>query len=220
MGIKSIAKLFLVVSLVVLHGCASFEQNKVARITAMPDVTQYQNKPSVYFDLAVFRGKPHASPVKSKSNIKHFQKIVQNAAQKTDLFSEMSFDAEKQNESDYTLKIKLYNHGDEGIAFISGFLCGFTLGVVPGFAEDNFMLELEAIDNQGTVISSHTNEDTVHTWLGLWFIPFADNTPEKAIENTLEAQIKSALVELFNTQKLLYSATEFQIPLKLPHGSA
>ena len=40
-----------IIAVSVLAGCASFPKEYVAKVDQMPDVSQYQNKPSVYIDL-------------------------------------------------------------------------------------------------------------------------------------------------------------------------
>ena len=206
MKTNKIIKILSVVVFIGLCGCASFEQEKIARVEVMPDVSQYKNKPSVYVDLSFYRGMPEKKPTEIVHAKEKLQPIISGAIEKTALFSDYTFDQDKAESYDYTLRIKAYNHGNAFAAALSGFLTGFTFGVIPGAATDNYTVQIEAVDKNGTSLSKHANDDAVRTWVGIWFIPMMDNTAQKATSNTIENQVITALIELFNGKTLEYSS--------------
>ncbi len=163
------------------------------------------NKPSIYVDLSVFRGLPDKKPSELEKAKDKFLPFVQNAFNKSGLFSSYTFDEKVKSDQDYTIEIDIYNHGNEALAFLSGFITGYSLGVIPGAATDNYTLNLKAKDSTGRVLSELSNKDSVQIWVGLWFIPVMNKTPGKAIGSTLENQILTALKELFENGVMKYS---------------
>jgi hypothetical protein len=189
----------------VLSGCASFEKEQLARMDVMPDVSQFSNKPVVYVDYHFFSGEPEGDAVESQEAKQQLRPVIAQAIEKTGLFSEYSFDSDKAGVSDYTLTVNIYNHGNRGAAFASGFISGFTFGLIPGSGTDNFTVSVEAKDKHGSVLSNQVNNDAIQTWIGIWFIPMMGNTPQKALSNTIENQVVTALVGLFNDKVFQYS---------------
>ncbi len=194
-------------SVAIIAGCASFAKNQIPEVTSMPSVEQYQNKPSVYIDFRFFQGDPQTAqnPVEIAAAKTQLQPMVERTVQESLLFSRSTFDAFEQDKTDYTIKVYAYNHGNHGGAAIMGFITGFTLGVIPSAATDNFTLVVEASGKDGANLSNTSNQDAVTTWIGLWFIPLMGNTPDEAITDTLENQLRTALKELVESGKLQYS---------------
>lgn len=198
-------------TIVVLAGCASFPKEQVPTVSSMPDVNQYQNKPSVFIDMRFFRGNPNQAEAAIEMGAlkPQMQGIVERVVNDSALFSHYTFDEFEKDKSDYTLKVYAYNHSNSGAAAVMGFLCGFTFGIIPAAATDNYTLEVEAVDASGNVVEEATNVDAVTTWIGLWFIPLMGNTPNEAVESTLENQIRAALKNLVDSGKLKYSALPY-----------
>lgn len=196
----TIAVVFLVT------GCASFTQNEVAEISEMPDVSHYKNKPSAFIDVAFYRGEPeNTNSVEVTKVTEQIQPVIENVIEESELFSKVIFDEFKKSTMDYTIKIDVYNHGNEAAASISGFITGFTFGVIPGAATDNFIVKVQLIDKNGRVVKEEINKDSVTTWIGWIFLPMMGNTPEEAISSTLSNQVKAALKQLVDDGKLKYS---------------
>ncbi len=206
-------KLSLAVAAVIMAittGCASFPQNEISKVNSLPDVSQYKNKPSVFVDLNFYRGEPgNGKSAESSAARDAIMPIVEKTIKDSKLFGEVTYDEFDQKNVEYTLKVNVYNHGNEGSAAVSGFLTGFTLGVIPGAATDNYTLTIEAADRNGTLLESISNKDSVTTWIGLWFIPAMGNTPGDAIGTTLDNQIKAALKVLIESGKLKYSLQQY-----------
>ena len=194
----------------ILSGCASFPQNEVAKVTQMPDVSRYQNKPAIYIDFKFYQGLPDSGTAIEMPSFKtQFLPDLEKSVQNLGLFKSVTFDEFKKAGTDYTIKMLCYNHGNGGAAAISGFVTGFTFGVIPGAATDNYTLKVQLIDSNGTVVKELVNKDSVTTWIGLWFIPMMGNTPKEAVMTTLENQIKTALKSIIETGKLKYSINSY-----------
>lgn len=202
----------LTVSLYFLTGCASFPKNEVPEVTSLPDMSRYANKPSAFFDVRLYQGTPDsANPVEIVQAKEKIQSIVETAVKESDLFSEYTFDEFKKDGVDHTIAVKIYNHGNTGAAAVGGFLSGFTFGIIPAAATDNYTLVMESFNKQGTVTHTETNKDSMTTWIGIWFIPAMGNTPEKGVEKTLKNQVLDGLNKLVKKKAFIYSMNESSI---------
>lgn len=202
---KSLLPALLCAAAILSSGCASFRNNEVADVGALPDVSHYQQKPSVFVETHLYHGDPASPVIEILHNKEKIQGMVQGCFESSSLFSKYSFDAAEKDNVDYAIRIDIYNHGDLGAAAVLGFISGFTFGVIPAAATDNYTLEAKLIDKSGAVVSKVSNKDSITTWIGIWFIPAAANTPEKAFTGTLENQLRSVLKELVESGKLQYS---------------
>jgi len=200
-----IKNITLALVVVMITGCASFEKKELTRLDTLPDVSQYENKPSVYVDVKFYRGMPGDRSMEMSQVTEKLIPIVERAVEKSALFSQYTFDESQNTEHDYVIRMNVYNHGNVAAASISGFITGFTFGVIPGAATDNFTLDMEAVDRNGRFLSSFSNKDSMTTWFGLWFIPMMGNTPDKAVDGTLENQVMTALKELIESGVMKYS---------------
>lgn len=198
----------LALSTLLLSGCASFEKKELERVHAFPSTDHYASKPSVYVDIQFHRGEPGIN-AKAQANGKTIVRpAVENALQHANMFSHYTFDPSEKDSTDYTLEIDAYNHGNAIGAAVMGFICGYTFGVVPAPATDNYTLQFKAIDNQGEVLKEYANKDSITTWMGLWFIPMMGKTPKKAIDSTLENQVRLALQVLLQDGAFSYSPAQ------------
>lgn len=205
---KNILSMFVVILCgVILGGCASFAQHEVKKIASMPDVSTYHSKPTAYVEFKFYAGNPDKTTgaVEMVQVYDKLRPVVKTAVESSHLFSQFSMDEFEQGKMDYVIKLRAYNHGSNGAAMISGFLTGFTLGVIPGAATDNYTLFADVYDKQGTKVAEYRNKDSVTTWIGLVFVPMMGNTPQKAVSATLENQIKEVLKKAVDEQKLKYS---------------
>ena len=188
-----------------LSGCASFRNNEIAEVGKLPDVSRYAQKPSVFVDTHFFRGEPGKAqleilPIKEKMN-----ETIGRTLNESALFSKYSFDEKDRASSDYVIRLDIYNHGNEGLAAVAGFISGLTFTVIPAAATDNYTLEAKLMNSAGTLINTSTNKDSITTWIGIVFLPMIAASPEKAMHGTLENQLKLVLKELVESGKLKYT---------------
>jgi hypothetical protein len=183
-------------------GCASFPQESLKN-SKIPDVSTYKHRPSVYFDVKFFQGEPGDTKAAEMPALEaRVKPIVEQVAKNSGLFSSYSFDAFQQGHVDQTIKLYFYNHGSTGAAAASGFISGFTFGLIPGEATDRYTLLTDA----GTGVSGQlTSNDEIHTWIGIWFLPMAGNTPEKAVTTTFTQMLNDAFKQLVETRQLKLS---------------
>ena len=206
-------KALLVVCLLVLSamtGCASFPQKELAKVGKMPDVSQYKNKPSVYIGFKFLRGNPGDPKAVEVNAVKDkIMPMLEKSINEMGLFSSVTFDEFKKDSTNYTIKLSYYNHGDVGPAAISGFITGLTLFIIPGAATDNYTLVAQIIDRNGQVVKAYQNKDSITTWMGWIFVPVMGNTPEKALQATLDNQLREVLKKIIENGQIQYSFNEY-----------
>jgi hypothetical protein len=197
----------LLCAAVLVPGCASFRNHEVADVGAMPEASLSGNKPSVYVETHFYRGEPGSGAAEMTAMTSKIQEIIGTSLAEQALFSKYSFNDEDKAVSDYVLKVDVFNHGNAALAFAAGFVTGYTLGLVPSAATDNYTLQATLSDKAGTVVGEASNKDSITTWMGVWLLPAMANTPDKALTGTLDNQLRAVLKEFFGSGKLKYSRT-------------
>lgn len=196
----------LICAVAVLSGCASFRNNELGDVGQLPDVSRFNNKPSVFVEFHYYRGEPGSRVSEISASKYKIQEIIKKSLNESGMFSKYTFNDADKAASDYIMVIDIYNHGNSALAAVAGFVSGFTFGIIPAAATDNYTLQVKLSDKSGTVMSEATNKDSITTWIGLWFIPAMGNTPEKAFTVTLDNQLRSVLKKLFESGKLKYTS--------------
>lgn len=207
MSNKNLLTMLVIAAYILLSGCASFPQNEMAQVQQMPNVAKYKNKPSVYIDFKLFRGSPGSGSeaVEISAAKDKLMPSIEQVITDSNLFSHITFDEFEKEKTGYTLRLHVYNHGNIGAAAASGFITGLSLGIIPGAATDKFTLQAQLSDKRGRELKRISNDDSVTTWIGIWFIPLMGNTPDAAVISTVSNQVRSALKELVESGKLKYS---------------
>ncbi len=209
--IRNVVLTLSAAAVLAMAGCASFPQDKLATVKDMPSVAQYQHKPSAYIDLRFYVGKPDVAgspPTQVASVPQGLQSIVATAVDKSGMFSSYSFDPSKKADADYTIEFYFYDYGNQGAAMISGFITGFTFGIIPGGATDNYTLHATLMAKDGTAQPMLSSDDAISTWMGIWFIPAMGNSPAKAQQQTLGNMVNDALKRMFDAGEIKYSLRE------------
>jgi len=74
-------------------------------------------------------------------------------------------------QSDYHYSFLFRNDGIPPIpvAFLNGFICGFTFGLVPAFARDIFVITVD-VKQDGRVLKTYTYQDHMDSWIQIGLI--------------------------------------------------
>ncbi|ERI49707.1 hypothetical protein N878_10875 [Pseudomonas sp. EGD-AK9] len=188
-----------------LAGCASFPGDQVAE-TTLPSMSSYQQRPGVFVDFNFYRGEADsATAVEVPQGRDLLKPQLEAALRDSGLFSRYTLDPFQKQAGDYTLKLNVYNSGSEGAAMVSGMITGFTLGIIPGSAKDEYTMTLQVLDDQGQPLQVGQNHDSVRTWMGLVFIPMMAYTPAEAINDSFRRQLNALLKQLLDQQVLKYA---------------
>lgn len=193
-GLKALALL----ALTTLGGCASFPQHKVPLAQAAPVTTQSAQKPSVIITVTQYMGENPGTEMRTASDL--LRPTVTSTILESGLVDPTPYVV--GDKTDLQLDVTINNTGNTGAAAVSGFISGFTLGVIPGAATDNYKVKLKVSDTNGTVRGITANQDAIRTWIGWIFLPMAGNSPEKAVKSTIANQVRAALNDAYASGQL------------------
>lgn len=192
-------------SFAILSGCAAFPSDKL-QAAAVPDVAGTSYRPSAYIDVKFFQGKPGAAGAVEIPAVKpQAQAAVERVLKQSPVFSQYSFDAFEQDKMDCAVKLHFFNHGSSGGSVLMGVISGFTFGVIPAAATDNYTL-VTSVTEQGSARPEHQSDDAITTWIGIWFLPAAGKTVEKAVTQTFEELTRDGLRQLVESGELRFEA--------------
>jgi len=195
-----------------LGGCASFTSDQVAPVT-LPSMASYANKPNVYVDFDFYQGEAqNASAVEMPQARDSLRPVLQKALTDSGLFGRITLDEFQKQPGDYTLRLKVYNHGANAGQMILAFISGFSFMVIPAVATDQYTMTLEAVDGQGASLHNLSNHDQINTWMGIVFIPLMAKTPASAVNDTFSRQVNALLKQMVESQQLKYSALDYRTP--------
>ncbi len=188
-----------------LAGCASFPGDQIPE-SKLPSMASYQQKPSVYVDFKFYQGKPgDKGAVETPQAREMLKPQLESLLRDSGLFSRYTLDEFQRQPGDYTLKLKVYNSGSAGAAMVSGFITGFSLFLIPGSAKDEYSMSLQVVDPQGQQLALNQNDESVRTWIGIWFLPMAAHTPKDAITDAFSRQFNALLKQAVEQQTLKYA---------------
>lgn len=177
-----------------LSGCASFTSDEVPE-TQVPLVTTTATvKPNAYVDFMFMRGSPVGGTAVEMPQARDLLKPqLETVLRESQLFDRYTLNAFERQPEDYTLKLRVYNDGSDGLGIISGFISGFTFMVIPATAKDQYTMTLEVLNADGKAVSDHRNHDSIRTWMGWIFLPFVGNTTEEAVKDSFRRQLNALL---------------------------
>ncbi|MDF2447243.1 MAG: hypothetical protein K0S46_2479 [Moraxellaceae bacterium] len=194
------------VAVVLLTGCATFPQHKVAAVQ-LPVATTPAQQPSAYANVQFFRGKPGAANVMelapSLPGMDKTIAMIRSNISNAGLFRSVSFDSSTKDSADLRLNVRVYNHGDiGGGAIVGAVITGLTLYVIPSKATDTYTVQVEVNDKVGQPLAQATNVDSMNFWQGWVFLPMSGNTIQKGLEGTVGNQVRAALKDAYDSGKL------------------
>jgi hypothetical protein len=195
-----------------LGGCASFTKDEVAPVN-LPSMANYANKPNVYVDFDFFQGEPNSAAATEVPQARDMLKPeLKRALDESGLFGSVTFDEFEKQPGDSSLRLKVYNHPPGGGQMVMAFISGLTFTIIPTMATDQYTVSLETLDDRGQSATRNSNHDAINTWIGIWFLPLAGNTPKEAITDTFNRQVKALLKNWVDNNRTKYSALEARIP--------
>ena len=207
--IKSIIKLISTTALLAVFasGCASFPADGVPPVGKLPDKSAFRNKPSVFLDakLTTDMSGGKNAPAENKPGTDRFKEVVEKATKDSNMFGNYTMDPFKGRDMDYTVKLELLNHGSSGAAAASGFITGLSLFIIPGAATDHYKLTAAVTDRSGRKLATYELNDSVKTWIGIWFIPLMGKSPATVVPEVWENMVKTVFQNISNDKLMQYS---------------
>jgi hypothetical protein len=195
-----------------LSGCASFTKDEVAPVS-LPSMASYSNKPNVYVDFDFYQGDPDNAKASEMPQARDMLKPeLKKAFNESGLFGRVVFDEFEKQPGDYNLRLKVYNHAPNGGQLVLAFISGFTFTIIPAMATDQYTMSLETLDDRGQSLGKASNHDGINTWMGIWFLPLAGNTPKAAVTDTFGRQVNAFLKNWVDNNRMKYSAIDASVP--------
>ncbi|TWI50961.1 hypothetical protein IQ22_03661 [Pseudomonas duriflava] len=182
--------------LLALTGCAAFPGHQVA-VTPLPLATEHTIKPGLHVEFNFYRGTPGETGARSIPIVREgLEPALIKALAASELFSHITLAPEPGQIGDYVLKLKVYNHSSLLGSVASGLITGTTLFIVPGVAKDHYTMTGELLAPSLVPLGQHRNEETVSTWMGIWFLPLMKHTTADAINDAFNRQVNELLKTL------------------------
>ncbi|WP_342651260.1 hypothetical protein [Pseudomonas sp. REB1044] len=197
---------------VTLGGCASFTKDEVPHVD-LPSMASYSNKPNVYVDFDFFQGDPGYAKANEVPQARDMLKPeLKRILTESGLFGRVTLDEFERQPGDDRLRLKVYNHTPSGGQAAFAFISGLTLTIIPALATDQYTMTLETLDDRGQALAKSSNHDAINTWMGIWFLPLAGNTPKAAVSDTFARQVNALLKSWVEKNRTKYSSIEGRTP--------
>lgn len=197
----------------VFVGCASFPDKELSKIERLPDKSTFRNKPSAYVDVKFFTdmsGEERNKPVENAMVLGHYKPVVEKVTKESNLFSRYSLEPTNARDMDYVIKLEMTNWGSPGKAMAAGLVTGLTLFVIPSAATDNYSLVARVQDKSGRELRRYEVNTKVTTWVGIWLLPMAGNSPGSVIPEVWSQMLKNVYQKMATDGTLKYSYIEPQ----------
>lgn len=151
---------FVFLLAIILSGCASFPGKDLPRYTYQ-DLKASEGKASVSYDARfIALGNENSKAAET------FKNKVERVLKSSNSFEKISTAAASE---EYHFSFLLKSEGNYPLAFISGFISGFTFTVLPGFARDEYTLTVD-VKKQGQLVKQYQYKQHVDTWIQLFLI--------------------------------------------------
>lgn len=169
-----IFRLALITTLATLTtGCLTYRGGELTKLEPGVKATSPIAE-KVRLDLQVTRnGEPLPSGFMSRDALATHTQIALRNLTNSGLFSDVQLlGTSPTNQFDgYVLTYKIDNWGNQVAAMASGFICGFTFFVIPGFGTDHFTIQAEVRDAQGQSLWKNRYDDQVTLVIWIGFVP-------------------------------------------------
>jgi hypothetical protein len=92
---------------------------------------------------------------------------AQRAYMESGLFSQVTL---TENPSSLHANVEYSEEGSKGLASVSGFICGFTMGIIPGYVKADLSTLTTFKDQTGKELGSIRKSETYSFWMQLFLI--------------------------------------------------
>lgn len=191
-----VVTLLLLVGFLHLGGCTTVV-GKLPTVRAWPDMSAFQNKPSVYFAL------PEEPP-------QGFKGALESVAQESSLFRSFSFDPAQAEEADYTIEIGISRRDEEpDVSPIWGYLSALTwLGTPAPLRQTAFTVTAEVKDRQSGLVKSYTVEESTRDWVGYMMWPLLPFTLIETQTRLWTNVVRTLFLKMLEDDILRYSSLD------------
>lgn len=217
---------YLLLSLVILlNGCQATFVERTLPQPNLSSLDHYKNKPNAYIQVKWISGTPDkfikSDPRANESLKKGVDIILKNA----NLFDYFTFDKDQIEKDalifdrdrtdrayqhkkpiDYTVELVVYDNYDKVWTDWIPITQLFSLGLIPVYCTDEFIVTMKVYDKQGKLIKSGKNSTATKTWVSWWFLPLGLTKQEtiSVITEQVTLQIQILLKECIEENVFKY----------------
>lgn len=172
---------------IVSAGCASFPGKE------LPKYTYDQIKPSGPKVSVDYDAKFLSFGRENSYAVRIFQEEIEKVFGQSGVFTKVSAGIGSEK---YHLSLVLENRGNLPLAFLSGFISGFTFLVIPAFARDEYILTVDVKQGE-QVIKQYKYKHYMDTWMEIFLI-FMTPThfPTKVARDVIDDMLLNLLHDL------------------------
>lgn len=193
---NTFSKISMIALVALLSACAGIRGNQLGEITGWPPETK--NKKSISY---VITGKIDMNGNVADAQpaaLNLWKQNVEKAYKESEIFSSVS---DGFSDTDIRAEISITDKGRGSMAL--AFLSGFTFGVIPSYANDEFIVNTTFKDRNGNVLASISKQEDVSQWIQILLLPvtpFAFPT----------SQVNGALYDIHRSTLLTYTQHQDQ----------
>ena len=167
---KSLAKLFVVISIFLLASCASFRGGKLGDIDGKWPPKTEAKKTIVYTIHGKSKNQATGKFMDTPPNVlKAFQVELEAAYNDSGLFSSMHEATGDTGNADLYADVEFKNDGSGSM--LLAMISGATFLVVPAYANDVFIVKTTFKDHDGKVLAEVEKKENVFTWFQIIMLP-------------------------------------------------
>jgi hypothetical protein len=189
-------KYTLLIFIALLSSCATFYGNNIQPL-AIDKSSIVSNAEKVWIEVQFFDGE-----INSNTQLNHVQtdklaRLVQYFLARNKYFTNYTVITESKKITGKLIKLHMYSYGNIALATLSGFITGYSLGVIPGYTKSHYLLDVELVGEGSAKYQFH---DSVSMWLGLLFIPvmpFVESL-EQVVSKTFLKMLSHAFAAISN----------------------
>jgi len=173
----------------VVNGCASFRGDQLGDIKGWPpSATQKKSISYVVTGKVSMNGNvADAQPPMLKAWSKSLQKAYADAT----LFSTVK---EGFSETDLRAEVEILDKGEGSM--VLAFIAGYSLGIIPAYASDEFIVRTTFKDSEGKVLGQVSKQEDISHWIQILLLPVMPFAwPNTVAEKTLYDIHRATLVE-------------------------
>jgi hypothetical protein len=179
LAIRDVPLVVLLQILVFLPGCMMVRAGTLqAPAQWPPNGVAQATKKSVHLAVTARHAPGGAPRAMNTAQQDLFQGEAQKAYMESGLFSGIAASAET---ADLRAEIEVIEEGNEALASVSGFVSGFTMGVIPGYASERVILVTTMKDKNDKELVRIQKSESISFWIQILLVgvmPFREGPAE------------------------------------------
>lgn len=168
------AKLLLFLLLLTLPGCLMAREGDLKLPAQWPPQSNLAGKKSISLNVTGVFNPESSNQGASQQALEMYRAQALKAYVESGIFSEVNATGAS---SDIQADISIVEEGSQGLAFLSGFISGYTMGLIPGYASIDLTAKTAYKDRAGTVLASLSKKEELGFWIQIFLLfamPFVD----------------------------------------------